>query len=371
MSSFHAKQHAVTQAIRETLEMHPHLESRIRELDEHYMLGGLERPSPFGLYAAVRLHIDEDYIAVRNHFSKKFQMVLDQAEKHIIDAVNKGPELLKDEEDFLHTRGIMRGTDRYHLGQKGKGLHLGGIYDRAWQTIETVHRPIVAEAVTAASSPKHKSIEKRVMQYVAVLLMPEGDTKLFMLNKLSLGSEKKHGPYVREACDFIRLKANELGITVSETLLANKAAERKVLPKIPAPLGSSRMAASAETKPVSPEFTGGAAAPREKAIIASEQNNEAYVPARDMVKLKRDLKTLEHRGKITEKHAKLYFWLQDGSDEEPRTVEDAAKRLDKDVRKIRLIVANVKTLLRELEPTIYGRTPSSDGNLHKASTVRP
>lgn len=366
MSSFHAKQHAVTHALAKTLEKHPHLESRVRELDEHYMLGGMERPSPMALYAAVRLHVDADYQETASHLSRKFSLVLDIAEKYIIDAVNKGPSSFKDEEDFLHARGIMRGVDRYHLGSKAKGLHLGGVYDRAWQAIDPAHRPILAEAVTASSSPKHKTIEKRTMQYVAALLMPEGDSKLFMLNKLSLGTERQHGAYIREAGVFIRDRANELGITVSETLLANKAVERSVLPRIPAPTGSSRKPTS-ETKPVSPQFTGGATALKEQAVIAREQNNEE---SRDMVLLKRNLRTLEKRNKISEKEAKIYFWLQNGTEEEPRLAEDAAKRSGKKTGEIYIIVAKINVALRKLGQE-SADTPALDGNLHKPRAVRP
>lgn len=363
--SFHAKQQAVTNAMAKTLEQHPHLEARIRELDEHYMLGGLEKPSPMGLYAAVRLHIDKDYQAVASHLSRTFQQVIGQAESHLINAVNHGPAFLKGDEEFLHGKGIMRGVDRYYLGYKG--IHQGGTYDRAWQALDPAHRPIIAEALTAAVSQKQKTMEKRVLKYVAVLLMPEGVQKDFMLSKLSIKSEKKHGPYVREASDFIRRKSNDLGINVSETLLANKAADRKILPRIPAPLSSPHRA-QVETKPVRPEFTGGANAPKEKeAFAASEQNNE---PTRDMVKLKRVLKELERRGKISEKEGKIYFWLENGSDEEPRTMEDAAKKSGKKTGEIRIIVAKINVALRQIERDNIN-APSSDANLHKAGAVRP
>ena len=362
--SFHAKDQAVKSALAQTLEDNPHLAERAQELDRHYMLGGREKPSPLELYAALRLHADESYKEVTRHMSQQFRMVIDRAEGYVISAVNRGPSFLKEDEDFLHGKGIMRGSDKYYLGYKG--IHTGGTYDRAWQAIDPAHRPIVAEAVTAALSPKHKAMEKRVLKYVAVLLMPEGDAKLFMLNKLSIKSEKKHGAYVRQACDFIRAKANEFGINVSETLMADKAASHPLV-KIPAPLGAVKKS-NGEAKPVNRDFTGGAASPAPKpaapAIVATATEPDVK---RDMVTLKRQLKALEHRGKISEKEAKIYFWLQDGPEDEPRSMADAARRIGKPERNVQIMMAKVNLALRGFEQA----APSSDRNLHKAGAVRP
>ncbi len=345
---------------------HPEQTTQAEIVRKHYLDEGFETAQPLYLRAILHLMEEPGFDRAASALARATRSTIMQGENNLIRAVNNGPACLKEDEDFLHGKGVMRGADRYYLGFKG--IHLGGTYDRAWQAADPAYRPIMAEAVTAAISKKGKSIERRTLKYVAVLLMPEGESKLFLLNKLSIRSEKKHGAHVREACDFIRRKANELGIAVSETLLANKAAERKVLPKIPASADPRR--SQKETRPVSPEFTGGAAAPKEKAQAVQEQDNQAPVPSRDIVKLKRDLKTLERRNKISEKEGKIYFWLKNDSDEEPRTIEDAARKSGKEVGKIRIIVAKINVALRQMEDASVDAS-LSDGNLHKAGTVRP
>lgn len=345
---------------------HPEQTLQAEIVRRHYLEEGFEAAQPLYMHAILHLMEEPNFAQAASALARSTRSTIIQGENNLIRAVNNGPKLLREDEDFLHGKGIMRGSDRYYLGFKG--IHLGGTYDRAWQAANPAYRPLMAEALTAAISKKGKSIERRTMKYVAVLLMPEGDAKLFLLNKLSIKSEKKHGSYVRLASEFIRAKANELGITVSETLLANKAAERKILPKIPASAYPRK--AGKETKPVRPEFTGGAVAPKEEVVAVREQDNHAPAPSRDMVKLRRNLKTLERRNKISEKEGKIYFWLQNGSDEDPRTVEEAAKKSGKEAGKIRIIVAKVNIALRQLEGTDTG--PSGlDGNLHKAGAVRP
>ena len=136
----------------------------------------------------------------------------------------------------------------------------------------------------------------------------------------------------------------------------------------PAPPGSARKPEKA-ANPVSREFTGGALPAKSPVVAHDGQGEETAAPRQDMVKLKRDLKTLERRNKISEKEAKIYFWLKNDTDDAPRTVEGAAKRSGLDIRKIQIIVAKVNLALRKMEEPVPA--VASEGNLHKAGAVRP
>lgn len=377
---FHATQRRALQALEDLKTSHPELAERARDFEQHYLHGGLEKPSAHMLHAAVCLLREKDYAHAASALSSEAQVHILQAEKHVIDAVNNGPESLKNDEEYLHAKGIMRGSKRYFLGFKH--IELGSVYDISWRTMDQAYRPIIAAAIQGSMNKNDKVISKKVMQYVAACLMPEDDAKYLQLNKLSLKYEREHGHHLKDAAEFIRQTAKALNIRVPETMLggaltpksqradaALQAPSAEPVQKISKP---AIQAAPAETALRKDFRTSPALSPVAGPRPPANDQLRAAPVANEAVLLKRRLETLERRGEISPKSARGYFWLQGGTEYEPRSHADLAEKIGKSERQVMFMMVGVKVKLKALEAEEAGKTSApSNGNLHQARAVRP
>lgn len=374
--SFHSKQQATLRVYDAFVDAHPDLAVTAAKLRAHYMDGGLEKPSPYFLHAALKLLAEPDYPRAASAMSQELRIHIMQAEKHIIDAVNQGPDFLKRDEEALHAKGIMRGSKKYFLGVNG--IERGGAYDTGWKAMNPAYRPIIANAVQNSMSPKDKTISKKVLKYVAVSLMPEDGLKYLELNKLSLQYPKDHTAYLKEASVFIRASAKEHGIEIPEAmlhgLLAPKAKPYERIESLPPFITKPAVTIAVPTaeKPLRKNFVGGVAASEKPAVFQQPQADIAP----ELV-LKQKLERLEKRGDITRREHKIYYYLNTEGKNGPRLISDAVDYLrkhegiDKGERYVRLIITNVDMKLRALDAANDGGAQPLNGDRHQPRTVRP
>lgn len=374
--SFHSKQQATLRAYDAFVEANPALVDTAATLKAHYMDGGLEKPSPYFLHAALKLLTEPDYSLAARAMSQELYIHIIQAEKHLIDAVNQGPDFLKRDEEMLHAKGIMRGRKKYFLGVNG--IETGGAYDTGWKAMDAAYRPIVADAVQNAISPKDKTISKKVLKYVAVSLMPEDDRKYLELNKLSIQYAKDHTAHLKEASAFIRASAKEHKIEIPEAmlhgLLAPKAKPHERIESLPPFITKPAIsvAAPASEKPLRKDFVGGVPAPEKPAVFHQPQAEIAPERA-----LKQKLERLEKRGDITPREHKIYYYLNTEGKNGPRLIADAVdylrkhEGLDKGERYVRLMITNVDMKLRAMDAANDAGNQPSNGDRHQPRTVRP
>lgn len=358
--SFHTKQKIALSLHEQVIAANPALAKTADALKAHFLEGGLERPAPFELYAALLLLTTENFESAARTMSAKLTLHIMQAEKYVLDCVNNGPDFMKDE-DALHEKGIMRGSRRYFLGNKG--IHLGGTYDRAWHAVDRIYRPIVAEALQRAIGKTDKAdhVPRNVMRYAAVLLMPADNRKLFELNKLSLKHSKHHGAFLQSAAQFIERTASDLGINVPEQLLSPA---RAIL-----------------SAPVRPDFAPSHTAPKLRTDFVPRKQEPIATPqtiARmdkpmpqsehasvDATSLRRYLSGLVNAGKISQRDANMFNWLYSESPTGAvRTISDVAERMRERKGDIRLKIATINGLLRK-----QGLSLNDDG--HEPRAVRP
>ena len=367
------------------LQTHPDLADKLHIMKKHFIGEDVEKPSGYCLYAGIKILTEKNYGDAAHAVSQGFQMHIIQAEKHVIDAVNTGPDFLKDDEEFLHAKGIMRGNTKYFLSSRD--IKAGSLYDRAWHVMDNAYRPIIAAAIEG-SLKKDKIIGARAMQYVAACLMPD-ELKVQELKGLSVKYNGEHQDLLREGLAFIGSKAKEYNIEIPEFMLtaasaASHAAEDKMPPSAgdaftestqipkPSPLPAPKPDRGATEPDIANDFEEKSApppAPKESAVskvTASAENEED----RNLRVLKRDLQTLRRAGDISEREMSIYLWLKGThKDGEPRTLSDAVELLKKNVdgntakinrTYVMLMVANVNVRLRVL---------NADG--HEDRALRP
>lgn len=359
--SFHAKHMDALRAYTEYTEAHPGLGARVAEaMKAHYMDGGLAKPAPYLLLAGLKLLDADRYDQAARALAGHLGLSVAQGEQYLIDAVNRGPAFLKEDEGYLHAKGIMRGATRYFLG--AQGIEPGGVYDRAWKEIDLRHRPVLEAALESAWSPNRKGLSKTGLLYVAAGLMPEGGARLFQLNKLSLAHKRKHAEHWREATEYMRGAAARLSITLPHAMLA-------------APVTRPAREAAPARRPskTKNQFAGESV----RTLAAPTRPRQPANPARRTVQpgagLKRDLGSLVQAGKISDRAARLYYRLKVT---ENYGISDAARDLNRTPKEVQGLIAHIDIKLGAVRAanqssrhtaTGMRRAPSVHSNAHLTS----
>ncbi len=372
------------------VETRPDLAEKATVLKDHYLAGNPTKPTPYYfLYGTLRLLLGDDCQKATGAMGQAMQMHVLNAEKSLTDAVNLGPAFLKEDEEFLHAKGIMRGGTKYFFSSGN--IKPGSLYDRAWTAMDKAYRPIIAAAIEG-SLKKDKIIGTKVMQYVAASLMPDA-LKVQELKGLAVKYNGEHQDLLKEALLFIGNVAEQNNIALPPLMLTAASAAASFgkatdgnasapLPPAPPPPPTPPPPPPPSPAPAKEEggsvlrddfVQGSAPAPQKPydpvARFAASTETDAE---REMKALKRDLGVLRKNKDISEREMGVYLWLKmpnkDGSE---RGLTEAATLLtkngDKKVERghVRLMVANVNVKLRAL----HGG--QSDGDLHQYTMLRP
>ncbi len=363
------------------VETRPDLADKAGQLKEHYLVGNPQKPTPYyHLYGTLRLLMGDDYSKASGAMGEAMRMHVLSSEKNLLDAINEGPAFLKDDEEFLHVRGIMRGRTKYFLSSRS--IKVGSLYDRAWHAMDLAYRPIIASAIESAL--RRETIGAKSMQYVAAYLMPD-KLKAQELKALSVKYNREHMDLLQEALAFIGSTAKEYSIQIPEFMIiavtaASLANKEKTTPSAgadftgsadipkPVPLSAAKPARGESEPDIGNHFEKNRAAAAAKQSAPSKGGQAVETEEdRNMRILKRDIQTLLRAGDISERAMTVYMWLKGmNKNGDPRTLTDAVELLKKngggnadkiDKTYVRLMVANVNVRLRAL---------NSDGHENRA-----
>ncbi len=380
--SFHSKQMRALQIVDDIAKSHPSLAETMAALRQHY-LAFLEKPAPYLAHAAAQLASAANFQEAAHNMSSALHLHVMHCEKHILDAVNQGPGFLKENEEGLHEKGIVRGADRYFLGTKGNGLDKDSVYDTTWRHMDPSLRPLLGEAVQAACA-RPQTLERRTMEYVGVRLLDESRKKTFLLNKLSMKSGKQHDHYLAVSADFIFQTAERKGISLPETLGIASARTLPSMPKtIEASMGAPVVQPSLPAAPVPKSFSVPPTVPSALSTAQERSRTPSLAPITkkqpaigdvlsdpgDIRTLKRQLAILSQRNLITARQENLYAWLHTEGRDGPRTIEDAVQAMKNvTATTAQIMVKDVATKLAKL---LEETSEASNAHGHQPRTIRP
>ena len=334
------------------LEQHkPDLLQGFAPLYSHYK-------NPAHLHAVCMFLLCQDTPAAIERIATAREIGAYTARLALIAALENGPDVWHKNSEHFYEQGFLYINGKYHL--VSEAFRKGRSYDTARRQLTGPALIILDSISERAFTNKSRSdgfiIGPVVLQYTAMMLMPEGPEKNFRLSALATDrAAMVHQKFLFESSQAIRFFARDLGIDTSSLgiVLRDKSPERKPMRE------ASSLTRAQQLKP--------AHALANLSLLTQEPERPF-----DKKVLREDLQKLIHVQQITDHEARIYFYLTIPHKGHWRTYGEAARRYDMSAISIELVEKNVRRALESMSAVRQqDENSSSDTDFHQPRAIRP